>query len=109
MSDVASNGDTIDPMVEAQAELSANLVVTPDDLFQGLSPNAVLYYLQQAAYTAMARWAEQLDTDANLAEYEDTDVTKTFYGITAVCGMLDEACVLVGILPPEALDEPTSE
>jgi len=102
MSDTSNGTGSIDPMEDAVAELAGNMVPNPEDLFKGLSPNASLWFLQQSAYTALGKWAEMLAPGDATGEFDGTDVTKAFYAVTAVCGMLDEACVLVGILPPEA-------
>jgi hypothetical protein len=100
---------TIDPLEDAKAELAAYRILTPADIMADLSPNACLFFLQQAAYAAMSKWGNTLAPSVESGEYEETEVTKAFFGIVQVCGELDQACVLVGILPPEALDEPVEE
>ena len=97
---------TIDPLEDAQAELAAYRVMSPEDLLEPLSPNACLFFLQQAAYETMKHWATELSGGEGAAQWDGTDVAKAFAAITTVCGQLDEACVLTGILPPEAVNVP---
>jgi len=98
----------IDPLEDAKAELVGYRIMSPEDLMENLSPNACLFFTQQAAYTTVSKWVEALSPTDGTDEYEETDIVKAFYALTAVCGMLDQACVLVGILSPEAIELPAS-
>jgi hypothetical protein len=97
---------TIDPLEDAQAELAGYRIMSPEDLLEQLSPNGCLYFLQQTAYECLKHWATELFPDTEQAEWEGTPVTSAFQTIVTVCGELDQACVFVGILPPEAAAVP---
>jgi len=101
--------DPVDPLDEAKMELATNRIMSPEDLLGSLSPNAGLFFLQQAAYQIMAIWAAKLVDRVGDPEFESSELGRALQAIMTACGNLDEACVLVAILPPEALDEPDLE
>lgn len=106
---MTSTDSSIDPLQDAQDELAGYRVMSPEDLLELCSPNACLYFLQQTAYECLKHWATELSPEGEQATWEGTDVTKAFNAIATICGQADEACVLVGILPPEALNVPEGE
>ena len=103
---MTTTDNPIDPLQDAQDELAGYRIMSPEDLLEQLSPNACLFFLQQTAYETMKHWATELTPSEQGSEWSDTDIAKAFFAVVAVCGMLDEACVLTNILPPEALQVP---
>jgi hypothetical protein len=96
----------IDPLADAQAELAGYRIMSPEDLLEQLSPNACLFFLQQTAYETMKHWATELTAGEGVPVWNETPVCDAFQVIVTVCGELDEACTLVNLLPPNALDVP---
>ena len=83
---------TIDPLEDAKAELAAYRILTPADIMADLSPNACLFFLQQAAYAAMSKWGNTLAPSVESGEYEETEVTKAFFGIVSAASSTRPAC-----------------
>lgn len=94
---------TIDPKEIAEAELAQAVVPTPDDLLGDVGPTTQLFYLERTAYTVLGNWAAMLSGDEAADLGEADELTRAMNALAEVCGLLDGACVMVGLLPDEAL------
>ena len=89
----------------ARTELAAGQYPAPEDCLRDLDPITGLFYVEQWVYECLRIWA------LNAAAVEDEDpavvaqVGEALEAIGLACGNLDAACVLMGLLPPEAADK----
>lgn len=94
--------EPIDTMEMARQELATQMFPSPDDMFDDLSPLAALFYVEQCAVEVYKSFV------ASLSETPDDDMDtgsgagKALVAIGQALGMLDVACVEMGILPSEA-------
>lgn len=94
---------SIDPQELAKQELAKNLVPTPDDIAEMLSPIAMLYYFEQLGWATIKTWTGHLMEHAkDPAEITD-DLSQTLQGIMEVVGALDEVAARIGLIPAEAV------
>lgn len=93
--------DIYDPEQAARAELGANSVPTPDDLMADVGPLAVLLYLRELSYYGMRLMSASLSIDNAEPPADDSEPVRALAALSQVCGELDGACVLVGLLPAD--------
>lgn len=89
----------------AKDELGALMAPAPEDVLEDLSIIASLFYVEQWCYALLAQWNAKLSEDAPTDEDTDGQVANAMQGIAAACGNLDASCVLMGLLPSEAVTE----
>lgn len=96
-------GPTIDTMEMARTELASNMFPSPDDLVSDLSPVGFLFFVEQCAVELFKQYVAELSE--NDAGVEDTGdgAGRAMAAIGQALGMLDTACVAMGILPGEAI------
>jgi hypothetical protein len=94
----------MDTMDLARRELAANMMPSPEDMFDELGPVAVLFFTEQTLVECYKHFVVDLGAP-------DPDVVDTSQGpgkalvaIGQALGMIDAACVELGILPPEAIE-----
>jgi len=89
-------------MEEAKADLSTNMVPTPEDVLGDVGPVGQLYYAERLLYVVYGMFAGLLANDAVEQPDDDSPPVKALAAIGMACGNLDAACIVMGILPPEA-------
>lgn len=94
--------DAIDPERMARAELSEKMVPSPDDVMGDLSMLAGLFYLNQMAWAGYTLLTAELQGSADAGDPVPDEVTKALQAVAEVVGMLDEACIGLGLLPVDA-------
>lgn len=77
----------------------------PEDCLPDLDVATALFYVEQWAYALLAMWAGYLSDETDVDEDAEPQLASVLETIGQVCGMLDAACVTVGVLPPEAADK----
>lgn len=92
----------IDPEQIARSELAAKMVPSPDDIMGELSLLAGLYYVNQIAWAGYTLVTAELQEDAEKGINVPAEVTTALQTLAEVVGMLDEACIGLGLLPVAA-------
>jgi hypothetical protein len=94
--------DDVDPRQYAQDELGAAMVPTPDDVLADVGPLGQLYYLEQLAWTVFKNWTAFLASDSESSPDAKDERVEALEAIGLATGNTDQACIILGILPPEA-------
>lgn len=91
-----------DALELAKAELADNMVLDPKDLLQDVGPLAQMWYIHEAAYGVMTGFVGMLSGD-EAADVGDKDgPSLALQALAKACGMLDQACVYLSLLPDDA-------
>ena len=77
----------------------------PEDCLNDLSPITSLFYVEQWLYGLLAQWVVESDTATTEPIEVQEQVAKVLETISTAAGMLDAACALMGVLPPEVDDK----
>lgn len=93
---------SIDPNSHAREQLAAAMIPTPDDLANDLDPMACLFYLEQLGWTIFTVWTAFAEEQSGQDSQVDDDLAVTLAQLGVIVGMLDQACIRVGLLPVEA-------
>lgn len=94
--------DFLDTMEMARAELAKAMVPTPEDLLDGMGPLGVLFYAEQTVVEAFKLLVFFASESADDPDAEEGDLPRVIEAVGMALGQLDAACILLGILPPEA-------
>lgn len=94
--------DQIDTMEIARTELASQMFPAPEDMFDDITPLAGLFYVEQCAVELYKVFVASLSAE-NTPDMDTSEgAGKALAAIGQALGMLDVACVAMGILPPEA-------
>jgi hypothetical protein len=95
--------DGIDTLEMAKHELAADMVPSPDDIMDDLSPLGQLYFAEQTVYECLKRYTAALSEEATEVTDTSEGAGKALVAISEAAGMLDVAMVEMGMLPAEAV------
>ena len=84
---------------QARAELSAALVLAPDDLLGDVGPLAQVLYTRELAWHVLRSFTGMLASDASADLEPDDPPIIALNELTMALGMLDQVCVTLGIIP----------
>ena len=84
-------------------ELAEATMPTPEDVLCEVGILARVYYVEQTAYELLRNFAAMASEDVGTQDEAPETVGRAMEAIAQACGMLDVACVELGVLPPEAL------
>lgn len=95
--------DTTAALEAVTTELAQVAVPSPDDILSELSPLAQLYFVEQLAWELLRSYAAMGAATEGDEDAESSNLSGALTGIGVAAGALDESCVLMGLLPPEAV------
>jgi hypothetical protein len=95
--------DPIDTMEMARSELAREMYPSPEDMIPELSPLAALFFTEQCAVELLKHYITSLEGEDQDALDTSEGIGKALEAIAQALGMLDAACVAMGILPDEAI------
>lgn len=95
--------EPIDTMELARRELATEMLPSPDDMFDELSPVAALFFTEQCTVQLFKQYVADLGENDLGIDDTATGAGKALACIGQALGMLDQACVAMGILPDEAI------
>jgi hypothetical protein len=96
--------DTFDPAEVARTELATEQVLPPEDLLPDVGPMGQLLYLEQLTWYVLTTWTGMISAADDGVLDDDSEPLRALQAITLAAGMIDQACVIVSLLPPEAVD-----
>jgi len=91
----------------ATTELAEAQVPTPDDLLADVGPLSQLWYLHEVADHVIKSWVGMQSDEHGKDLSDDSEPVRALAAMVTSMGALNEACVLVSILPPEATSGPS--
>lgn len=91
------------PLVAVTEELALMTMPTPEDVLCEVGVLARVYYVEQCAYELLRNITAMASEDVGTKDEAPETVGRAMQAIAQACGMLDVACVELGVLPEEAL------
>lgn len=95
--------DQIDAMDLCKKELAEAMFPDPDEFLNDVGPLTQVFYLNQLAYGVMKNYTAMLANAPGEQPPEGSEPVVALQMLTEACGMLDQACVTLSILPTEAV------
>lgn len=96
--------DSSDMMDIAVMDLSTAQVPFADDLLEGVGPMGCLWLLCTVAETCMRHWAAELSANTDGLPDDGGELQDALNAIGQSWAAAVNACISVGILPPESAD-----
>jgi hypothetical protein len=93
-------------MAHATAELAAAMVPVPDDIMEDLGPLAAVWYLHEVAWSTFRHYTAMLSADGVAAPEDDSEPVRAHHALGLALGMLDQTCVILGLIEPDAAVAP---
>jgi hypothetical protein len=97
--------DTDDAQDMAKVELAEAMFPQPADFLNEVGPLAQVFYANQLCYEVMKNYAAMLANAPGDAPPDDSEPVRALGALGVACGALDQACVLLSILPAEAVEQ----
>lgn len=89
-------------LLDCRAELAGIMAPAPDDLLAEMSPLTRLFFVEQLAYEMLGSFVAMAVESEGDEDVESSDLSTVLECMAQAAGMLDTACILLGILPTEA-------